>query len=288
MPKKYYDQKNRCCSRCGMLMTKEAFKFHTQVECFMTEMNNMQREEEIKKLEQKRKEKEIMEQPKEIVVKEIQPAIITLMENPEKAVAMYDSIKKNFLNLLRNNGEVIKIKNKEYVKYEGWQTIGTALGILPKIVEITKNDDFYQAKAEVILVKTGVIIGSAYGICSREEANWKDKPEYAIIAMAQTRAAGRALKMILSGFIAHCGFEATPAEEMSEVFNDDDTPASQKETPKGGATEKQQKAVYAVLRAKGISNEEITKKLGADYGVEKISELTFKQASEIINLYGKK
>jgi hypothetical protein len=236
---------------------------------------NIEDEEKLKKEIVAMEEKHLIEQQNR------QPAILALMESPEKAVAMYDDIKKNFLRLLKDNGEVIKVKGKDYVKYEGWQTIGTALGVLPRIVEITKNDGFYQAKAEAILVKTGAVIGSAYGICSREEANWKDKPEYAVMAMAQTRAAGRALKMILSGFIAHCGFEATPAEEVIDMGEPIRHERTEEINPDGSKdvtyTEKppktilisdaQRKRLYAIGKESGMPADFFKDWLQKSYGI---------------------
>lgn len=39
---------NYDCKKCGMLLTKEAVKYHTQKECFMIEMKNRALEDEIK------------------------------------------------------------------------------------------------------------------------------------------------------------------------------------------------------------------------------------------------
>jgi len=259
------------------------------------------REEEIRNFKPK---EEIMTQEIMLAKQEKQPPIIALMESPERAVEIYDNIKKNFYKLLTDNGEVIQIKGKDYVKYEGWQTIGTAMGILPRIVEIVRLDGSYQAKAEAVLVKTGAVIGSGFAICSREEPNWKDKPEFALLAMAQTRASGRALKMILSGMIAHLGFEPTLAEEMieengnqqpiikhtaKETVTNEGTQVeyTANEIPAGGCTEKQQKAIWAILKNKGLNDEQIKTKLAADYGIEHTRQLTKQQASEIIELYGK-
>ena len=46
--KRYYDIKNRCCSYCEMLCTKQSFKRHSIEECFMIEMKNKKLMEEIK------------------------------------------------------------------------------------------------------------------------------------------------------------------------------------------------------------------------------------------------
>ena len=145
-----------------------------------------------------------------------------LMGSPEEAVVLLNSVKANFSKLLKANKEIITIPTKQgkkaYVRYEGWVTIATVMGIMPRITELLRleNGKGYQAKAEAVVVKTGQVVGSAYGICSKDEATWATRPDFSIAAMAQTRAAARALKTILGGVITHIGFEGTPAEIAEE------------------------------------------------------------------------
>lgn len=46
--RRYFDPKTHSCSHCGMLLTKEAFKFHREGECFMIEVKNKELEKKIK------------------------------------------------------------------------------------------------------------------------------------------------------------------------------------------------------------------------------------------------
>ena len=256
-------------------------------------------------MEHPQKKEEVMEETKPMVVakEEKQPAIINIMESPERAVEVLNNIKANFAKLLKDNGEIIKVKGKDYVRYEGWVTIATAMGIMPQVTDLVKSNGTYQAKAIAILIKTGATIGAGFGICSKNEPNWKDKPDFAIASMSQTRACGKALKTILSGVITHLGFEATPAEEIIDIGNGTEPikhtlkettnlngskTVTYNEIPPGGCTEKQQKAIYAILKGKGLTDEDIVEKLAADYGVEHTRQLTKEQASEVIELYGKK
>ena len=160
-----------------------------------------------------------MEEEKDLLVKG--SPLARLMESPEKAVEILNSIKANFSKLLKANKEIITIPTKqgkkEYVRYEGWVTIATVMGIMPRITELIKIDKGYQARAEAVVVKTGQVVGSAYGICSKDELTWSTRPDFSIAAMAQTRAAARALKTILGGVITHIGFEGTPAEIAEET-----------------------------------------------------------------------
>ena len=54
MPKRYYDIQNHCCSACGMLCDILSFRAHTETECFMIEMKNMQLKEKIEKFKNKK------------------------------------------------------------------------------------------------------------------------------------------------------------------------------------------------------------------------------------------
>ncbi len=290
------------CPYCGVVMPRKEKADH---KCEPAKVfDHAKKTFELEDIKNGKTKETPMEQ-KQIMIsrEEKQPAIINIMESPERAVEILNSIKANFAKLLKDNNEIIQIKGKDYVRYEGWVTIATAMGIMPRVVDLVKNDGSYMAKAEAVLIKTGAVIGAGYGLCSKDEVNWKDKPEFAIASMAQTRSCGKALKTILSGVITHLGFEATPAEEMDingneppikhtvkETVNEDGSKTIEyaEEIPSGGCTEKQQHAIYAILKNKGLTDTQIKEKLAADYGVEHTRQLTKQQASEVIDLYGKK
>jgi hypothetical protein len=63
-------------------------------------------------------------------------------------------------------------------------------------------------------------------LCSSTESNWANKPEFQLMSMAQTRAAGKVLRLLLGWIVTLAGYEPTPAEEMI----DEPTPAA----PQGG------------------------------------------------------
>lgn len=44
-----YITKDHECSHCGILITPEAFKYHSEAECFMIEMKNKQLKDEIER-----------------------------------------------------------------------------------------------------------------------------------------------------------------------------------------------------------------------------------------------
>lgn len=132
--------------------------------------------------------------------------------------------------LVREQGLAVKGLNKkepekEYVMVEGWEVLGTFLGITPvtKIIdEIKDNRDRivgYKAVATLYqnpIIENDEIVGGT--IIARAEAT-ADKSGYqkelfAIGSMAQTRALGKAYRMGLSWIMKMAGFEPTFAEDM--------------------------------------------------------------------------
>ena len=105
------------------------------------------------------------------------------------------------------------ISRKKYVLYEGWTTLGALVGVFPICAWSRKTEDGWEARVEAHTL-SGAIVGAAEASCSREEKNWKNRDDYALRSMAQTRAGAKALRMPLGFIMALAGYEATPAEEM--------------------------------------------------------------------------
>jgi hypothetical protein len=115
------------------------------------------------------------------------------------------------------------IQGKEYVNVEGWQYAGARLGILPIVAEMVNLSDEheikYQAKVNLLNLRTEQVVGSGYAVCSNKEQGKKYYQEFAISSMAQTRAIGKAYRNILAWIIRAAGYEPTPAEEMDYVMD---------------------------------------------------------------------
>lgn len=113
------------------------------------------------------------------------------------------------------------IKGKEYPQVEAWQFAGSQLGLYPELMSVQdmSNDKEikFSAWVEVKRISDGKVMSKGYAICSNKEGSKKYFDEYAICSMAQTRAVGKAFRMLLSWLMKAAGFEATPAEEMDFV-----------------------------------------------------------------------
>lgn len=112
------------------------------------------------------------------------------------------------------------IQGNKYVNVEGWTTLSSILQLVPLITScerLAREDEIiYEAYCEVY-TSNNRLVGKASAICSDKERNWKNRDEYAIRSMAQTRAISKALRMPLGWIMTLADFSPTPAEEMDGV-----------------------------------------------------------------------
>ena len=154
--------------------------------------------------------------------------------NPDIPMTAKVDVATNVANtlapLVRSQGLTVKGLNKgnkeaEYVTVEGWEVLGTFLGIVPvtTIIEELKNDKDrvvgYKARATLYqnpIIENDEIVGGT--VIARAEATADrsgfQKDLFAIASMAQTRALGKAYRMGLSWIMKMAGFEGTFAEDV--------------------------------------------------------------------------
>ena len=155
--------------------------------------------------------------------------------NPDLPMSVKVGVATNVANclsdLIKSQGLVKKGLNKkdpeaEYVLVEGWEVLGTMLGIVPitEIVEPICNDKGkvrgYKARAYLYrnpIMENGKIIGGTLIATTEASATVEgfQKDTASMMSMAQTRALGKAYRMALSWIMKMAGYEGTPAEEMN-------------------------------------------------------------------------
>ena len=137
---------------------------------------------------------------------------------------------------IKENKLFQNIQGKEFVNVEGWQYAGSRLGILPIVEQVTNmstdTELKYQAKVNLLNLRTEQIVGAGFAICSNKEQGKIFYQEFAIASMAQTRAIGKAYRNALAWIIRAAGYEPTPAEEMEYTGN---LPEVKVEQPKAEA-----------------------------------------------------
>ena len=131
----------------------------------------------------------------------------------------------------------MEIQGRKYVKVEGWQAIAIAHGCMASSGDVQRVDGGFKAVGEVRRMDTGALIAHAEGYVGEDEAVWfggevvkygkkkvhEKRPDYAIRAMAQTRAISRACRSAFAHVVVmmDAGLQTTPAEEVPDGGFDD-------------------------------------------------------------------
>lgn len=121
------------------------------------------------------------------------------------------------------------IQGRKYVSVEGWQAIAIAHGCAAGSRDVQKVEGGVRAIGEVRRMDDGQVIATAEGFVGEDEPTWyggnngrgrtlPKRPDYAIRAMAQTRAISRACRSAFAHVVVmiDAGLSTTPAEEVPD------------------------------------------------------------------------
>jgi len=159
----------------------------------------------------------------------------------------------------------LTIQDRKYVRVEGWQAIAIAHGCTGSARDVEAVPGGVRAIGEVRRMSDGAVIAEAEGFVGEDEAVWfggdvesdvwegprgnrrktgrkeiktlPKRPDYAIRAMAQTRAISRACRSAFAHVVVmmNAGLSTTPAEEVpADGFDNEPrnvTPAAPKAAP---------------------------------------------------------
>lgn len=129
-----------------------------------------------------------------------------------------------------------EIQGRKYVRVEGWQAIAIAHHCTASSLNVERVEGGFRATGQVRRMDTGAVIAEAEGYVGEDEAVWfggevTDKwgkkkthikrPDFAIRAMAQTRAISRACRSAFAHVVVQIDKKlgTTPAEEMQGVYD---------------------------------------------------------------------
>lgn len=159
------------------------------------------------------------------------PASLFRTDDPveviEKATAVANALK----GVVVSRGLIKNIKGRDHPLVEAWQTLGSMLGVFPVKewvraipwpnpipdslkAQHAKGLAFGYEASFVAQRADGAVVGGGEAACERTESTWKDRDDYALRSMAQTRATSKCLKAPLGFVMVLAGYESTPAEEM--------------------------------------------------------------------------
>lgn len=144
-------------------------------------------------------------------------------------------------------GDIVKqtakdIQGRKFVTCEGWQAIAIAHGCAASACNVERIEGGVRATGEVRRMSDGQLLASAEGFVGEDEAVWfggtkkkwkwgqkrgekvwydeemPKRPDYAIRAMAQTRAISRACRSAFAHVVVmiDAGLSTTPAEEVPD------------------------------------------------------------------------
>lgn len=136
---------------------------------------------------------------------------------PEEQVVQATKIANVLSSVIEQQGLFSLISGKKYIKAEGWQTLGTFLGVVPREKHVNRlADGSYEAYVDIVKFRDGTVVGGGSAICSRKEKRWLNADEYAIRSMAITRATGKAFRVGFSWIVTLAGYQPTPEEEIPQ------------------------------------------------------------------------
>lgn len=208
---------------------------------------------------------------------------------PDEIVHRAAAVARSLSAVIDRQQLYVTIQGRRYIRIEGWTLLGSLVGVFPVTIwsRALPDGNGWEARVEARTL-SGSLVGAAEAQCCRDEPNWRDRPEFTLRSMAQTRAAAKALRLPL-GFIATlAGYEATPAEEIDPTEVEQNVEQQQQRLPattvEERLTPKQQKLIWMLAHQRQFSVQELHDFMRAhDLPVE-VHTLSRAQASRLISL----
>lgn len=127
---------------------------------------------------------------------------------------------KQLMDIVSKNKWMKNIQGKDYLQLEAWETLGKFYGLTARVLstEYVEMGNIKGFDAVVEIVNNeGSVLGRAEAGCYTDEKKWGNSDLFSLKSMAQTRATGKAFRLMLSWVVVLAGYQPTPAEEMDGV-----------------------------------------------------------------------
>lgn len=141
---------------------------------------------------------------------------------PPKEVMRYaQAAAREIVDVARSGNLLANVGGREYPLTECMTLIGRLTGHTVavewsrKVPAEWNIGDGWEARA-VVVDRDGHEVAAAESMCLRSERAWSKRDEFAVRSMAQTRASGKALRLALGYIVTLAGWEALPAEEITD------------------------------------------------------------------------
>lgn len=150
--------------------------------------------------------------------------------SPKDLVQGASAIANELANVIKTQKLSTNIQGREYVRIEGWTTLSTLMGVMPREVETVEQDNgVYVATIELIRMDDGMVLSRASAECGHDKP-WNQRQHYARRSMAQTRATGKACRLAFSWIMGLAGYATTPYEEVQDLgWQNGNSQATQKQ-----------------------------------------------------------
>lgn len=185
----------------------------------------------------------------------VQPVSLFGDKKPGEIVQHATEVANALTQVIKSKGLAKRIGNREYLVVEAWTLLGSMLGVFPVCEWTRQIEGGWEARVEARTL-SGAVVGAAEAECLKSESNWKNRDDYALRSMAQTRATAKALRLPLGFIVVLAGFEATPADEMpdNESASSDPAPVNESQTRGEAGSEEVEAngAAKQALRAKAV------------------------------------
>jgi len=154
-----------------------------------------------------------------------QPARLEPVEQPVVALKRFVEAAKIAKDVVEKAGFEIEIAGRRYITARGWAVLGSMFGLTVRVRSIehrTLENGKPQVIAYVDVLRHGTVIGGAAGAADYDEAawrkdeSWSNRPYSHLVSLAQTRAARKALQLLLSHIVALAGYEVEELPEAEE------------------------------------------------------------------------
>ena len=165
------------------------------------------------------------------------PSELPEISNPKLTIERARAIAVVLKDVVALKPKPVVINGEQYLEYEDWQTLGQFYGYAVRTrdavpVEINGVPGA-KAQADLVDMRTGIVVGGAEAYCMRDEERWSTRTEYEwqegkrvkvgeepvpwfqLASMAQTRAGAKAYRNRLAWIAVLAGYKPTPAEEMT-------------------------------------------------------------------------
>lgn len=212
--------------------------------------------------------------------------------NPKSLIIAAAKMAEELSNVIKTQNLAIMIQGKQYVKCEGWTTLGIMLGCTAREVETIEQNGIYISIVELIRMNDGACISRASAECGADDEKdrngkpiWANRPRYARRSMAQTRATAKACRLAFSWIMALTGYQTTPAEEMIFLQNVEQI-QTQQEQPQIAPTQlisaSQKRMLESKIYNNGLEREWVKGQIRKAFKVEHFQDLAIPQFEQLL------